>query len=281
MVLSPDQTDLFLTLEDGIVLEVPTARRGGFQQAEFIEQFLPIRGISNIFERGSAGGGRGDREMSTNQLADSARAEEAASLEYLEEIKTESLQAVKRALGWQAAGDTLVPPSNAYQAAGRPFLPGDRLPPDEITRGVVFSTQLNNQQSKYLRFNAIEKRVEIHKKYAIAFACIVFVLLGAPLAVRFPRGGVGMVTTASVVIFAIFWACLIGGETLADDGYVSPALAMWLPNILLTPVGIVMVARISSQVATARGGGWDDLIFTFSAAIQRPFSKLARRKRGS
>ena len=97
----------------------------------------------------------------------------------------------------------------------------------------------------------------------------------------FPRGGVGMVTTASVAIFAIFWACLIGGETLADDGYVSPALAMWLPNILLLPIGILMVARISSQVATARGGGWDDLIFTAVTAIRRPFSKLARRDRGS
>ncbi len=73
--------------------------------------------------------------------------------------------------------------------------------------------------------------MEIHKKYAIAFACIVFVLIGAPLAVRFPRGGVGMVITASVVIFALFWASLIGGETLADKGYVSPALAMWLPEL--------------------------------------------------
>jgi lipopolysaccharide export system permease protein len=281
MVLSPDQTDLFLTLQDGIVLEVPTTRKGGFQQAEFVEQFLPIRGISNIFERGSAGGGRGDREMSTDQLADSARAEEAASLEYREEIKRESLYAVKRALGWQAVGDTLTPPSNASGSGGRAYLAGDPLPPDEVTRAVTVSAQVDYQQEEYLRLNAIEKRVEIHKKYAIAFACIVFVLLGAPLAVRFPRGGVGMVTTASVVIFAIFWACLIGGETLADDGYVSPALAMWLPNILLLPVGILMVARISSQVATARGGGWDDLLFTVSAAINRPFARLALKMRGS
>jgi hypothetical protein len=56
---------------------------------------------------------------------------------------------------------------------------------------------------------------------------------------------------------------------------------MWFPNLLLTPVGIIMVKRISSQVATARGGGWDDLLFTLSAAIKRPFSNLAQKKRGS
>src|SRR5690606_25971864 len=48
--------------------------------------------------------------------------------------------------------------------------------------------------------------VEYHKKFAIPFACIVFVLIGAPLAVRFPRGGVGMVIAFSLVIFAIYWS---------------------------------------------------------------------------
>jgi len=116
--------------------------------------------------------------------------------------------------------------------------------------------------------------VEIHKKYAIAFACIVFVLLGAPLAVRFPRGGVGMVITASVVIFAIFWMSLIGGETLADRGYMSPAMSMWLPNLVLLPIGIIMVSRMSKQMATARAGGWDDLFFTLTKWVRRPFQKV-------
>ena len=83
-----------------------------------------------------------------------------------------------------------------------------------------------------------------------------------------------MVITASVVIFAIFWMSLIGGETLADRGYVGPALAMWLPNLVLLPFGIVMVSRMSRQVATARAGGWDDLFFTLSRWIRGPFRKL-------
>jgi lipopolysaccharide export system permease protein len=278
MVLSQDQTDMFLTLFDGVVLEVPTNRKGFFQRAEFVEQFLPIRGISNIFERGAETNVRGDREMSTDQLAYTARAEEEASLGFLEDMKGESVHAVKRALGWRVDGDTLVPPSNAIGREAAPVPPGSPLPPDEVTRAVKVSTQVNATQADFYHSEAIEKQVEIHKKYAIAFACIVFVLLGAPLAVRFPRGGVGMVTTASVAIFAIFWACLIGGETLADDGYINPALAMWLPNLVLLPIGIILVSRISTQVATARGGGWDDLLFTVVSGIKRPFLGLTGRK---
>jgi lipopolysaccharide export system permease protein len=276
MAFSEDRTNLFLTLNDGVVLEVPASPVGGFQRAEFVEQFLPIRGIQNILERGVGGGNRSDRELSTEGLADSARAEEAASREYRERMREEARYAVKRALGWQYVGDSLVPPepeAGAEEDLEADAYVGEPIPPDEITKSVVMTTRTNSNQAEFYRLEAIEKRVEIHKKYSIAFACIVFVLLGAPLAVRFPRGGVGMVVTASVVIFAIFWASLIGGETLADDGYVSPALAMWLPNLILFPLGIVMVRRISTQVATARGGGWDDLLFTLSQTIRKPFRK--------
>ncbi len=281
MAFSEDQTNLFLTLNDGVVVEVPTNREGGFQRAEFVEQFLPIRGISNILERGAGGERRGDRELSTTQLADSAKAAEVRRARFLEEMRSENIYTVKRALGWRPAGDSLAPPSHATAPGAGPDLQEEGFEPelsrpDEMTRGVFLNTRTSGQQAEFLRLSAIEKRVEIHKKYSIAFACIVFVLIGAPLAVRFPRGGVGMVITASVVIFALFWACLIGGETLSDDGYVSPALAMWLPNLILLPIGILLVRRISTQVATAREGGWDDLLFTFAAGIRKPFRKFAQ-----
>jgi lipopolysaccharide export system permease protein len=86
-----------------------------------------------------------------------------------------------------------------------------------------------------------------------------------------------MVITASVVIFALFWVSLIGGETLADEGYLGPAIAMWLPNLILLPLGLVMVGRISRQVATARGGGWDDLIFTIMNMVRKPLAKVTAR----
>ena len=58
--------------------------------------------------------------------------------------------------------------------------------------------------------------VEIHKKFALAAACIVFVLLGAPIALRFPRGGVGLVIGVSLVVFALYYVGLIAGESLAN-----------------------------------------------------------------
>jgi lipopolysaccharide export system permease protein len=281
MAFSPDQTDLYLNLYQGSVFEVPSERLGGFQQAEFGQQFLPIKGISNILERGYSSDYRSDRELSTEMLGWRAIGYDRDRVELSDEAQASSLLAVRRALGWTGSGDNMAPPKPSERAEGAAndrVLPAaqqqpEPMAPDGVTRAAVNSVKTLADRDDSLRLAAIRYRVEIHKKYAIAFACIVFVLLGAPLAVRFPRGGVGMVITASVVIFAIFWMSLIGGETLADRGYVSPALAMWLPNLVLLPIGIVMVGRMSRQVATARAGGWDDLIFTLTRWIRQPFQK--------
>ena len=59
-----------------------------------------------------------------------------------------------------------------------------------------------------------QSAVELHKKFAISVACTVFVLVGAPIALRFPRGGVGLVIGVSLVIFGIYYVGLIAGEAL-------------------------------------------------------------------
>ena len=96
-------------------------------------------------------------------------------------------------------------------------------------------------------------RVEIEKKFAIATACIVFVLLGAPIALRFPRGGVGLTIGVSLGVFGIYYVGLLGGEALADRALVDPGIAMWATNILLGLVGVVLTARLGSEGSTSRG----------------------------
>ncbi len=85
--------------------------------------------------------------------------------------------------------------------------------------------------------------VEVHKKYSIPVACLVFVLIGAPLGVRVHRGGLGVAAGLSVVFFLVYWAFLIGGEDLADRGILTPGIAMWAPNVLLGIIGIYLVRR--------------------------------------
>ncbi|MFW6010798.1 MAG: LptF/LptG family permease, partial [Gemmatimonadota bacterium] len=85
--------------------------------------------------------------------------------------------------------------------------------------------------------------VEIQKKYSIPAACVVFVLIGAPLAVRFREAGVAMVVGLSLAFFCAYYVSLVGGEELADRLILSPFWAMWLPNVLFGGIGIYLVRR--------------------------------------
>jgi len=84
-------------------------------------------------------------------------------------------------------------------------------------------------------------QVEIHKKYAIAFACLIFVLIGAPIGMMTRTSGVGMAFSVSSIVFLIYYGTLTGGEELADKGVISPFLAMWISNIIFGIIGIYLV----------------------------------------
>jgi len=100
--------------------------------------------------------------------------------------------------------------------------------------------------------------VEIHKKFALSFACLVFVLFGPPIALRFPRGGVGVTIGVSIGVFGLYYVCLMGGEALADKGMVPPSIAMWIANVIFTLAGVVLLWRVESTTDTSRGGGLRD-----------------------
>jgi lipopolysaccharide export system permease protein len=112
---------------------------------------------------------------------------------------------------------------------------------------VAFASQVRSRMERIASRKDMQRRemnryeVEIQKKFAIPAAAIVFVLIGAPVAVRFPRGGIGMVIGVSLTVFSSYYIFLIGGEDIADRGFLSPFWAMWAPNALFTGLGIILL----------------------------------------
>ena len=89
--------------------------------------------------------------------------------------------------------------------------------------------------------------VELHKKFSLSIAGIVFVLVGAPLGIIARRGKFSISIAISLIFFLIYWAFLIAGEDFADKGKINPALSMWLPNIILFLIGLLLNLKITSK----------------------------------
>ncbi len=109
--------------------------------------------------------------------------------------------------------------------------------------------------------------IEIHKKFALAVACFVFVLLGAPIALRFPRGGVGLTIGVSLLVFALYYIGLTAGAAAAAQGLLPPVVAMWAANVIFGLVAVLLMARMGREGATARGGDMRETLSNIRASI--------------
>jgi hypothetical protein len=118
-------------------------------------------------------------------------------------------------------------------------------PLDEIVRGypkLEMDANLWRMERLALLRRAASLSVEIHKKFALPVACIVFVLIGAPIGMRVRRAGPA-VAFASIGFFLFYYVCLIGGEELANRLLLPAWLAMWIANLVLGALGLDLTAR--------------------------------------
>jgi lipopolysaccharide export system permease protein len=286
-----DQTDLFLTLFDGYIHDYDRAQAESFRRIFFQTDLVRVQNVNNRLERTGINDFRGDREMSLCEMeavvltdltsAAGSAADVRAAVErdalalvgvvaprgdtarpkparrtltalycaLLARLHRGLLTAEARADPLRQAGTALPAGQLPVVAARRPLVAPD--PSGGQLRGTM---QALTSQRRSALGHAASYQVEIHKKYSLAISCIVFVLIGAPVALRFPRGGIGLVIGASVAIFGFFYIGLIGGETLADRQIISPFLAMWGPNLLMTGTGLVLFLRLGREQTTARSG---------------------------
>ncbi len=89
--------------------------------------------------------------------------------------------------------------------------------------------------------------VEIHKKFALPFVCLVFVLVGIPLGTTTRKGGRTSGFTISLAIILIYYVLITAGEKMALDGRISPFTGMWGPNIVFLLAGAYLFARTSRE----------------------------------
>ena len=155
----------------------------------------------------------------------------------------------------------------------RDFVNGDSILPADA-KGIPMGDSLQFAQS--LRKVRVQEtaalRSEIHKKFSTAFACFVFVLIGAPLGIMARKGGIGTGILYSLAFFVIYWICLIGGENLADRLVVSPELAMWISNVIIGVFGIFL-----TRVMVKDRFSGDSKFFRFFRKIGRIFGKITKR----
>ena len=288
MSFERNERDLGIKLYVGRVNEYKTAEPATVNVTRFLTNDIRVRNIQNVFQQNFGTVPKGDREMTTCEMMErvaTARADAERAAARRQWLARNDLRAFlhllaprdsaaaaappppRRCGAWRGferwMGRLLLPRKAAAQAPAVP-LPG--TPPPDSVAGPLLAAAASisdvssaRDDESFARREVNQFSVEIHKKFALSVACMNFVLIGIALALRFPRGGIGLVIGGSLVIFALFYVGLTAGENLADRGIVSPALAMWLPNGIVFVAGVLGLLRVNREFGSTRGGDLADL----------------------
>src|SRR5213083_1062038 len=296
MAYTPAGNDLYLTLRDGDIQEARRSDPTQFDRTLYVVNKIRVQNVGNSLERTENDSYKSDREMGICEMrgvvaaarreAEQARRDtrllidndlrrlaglapalrDTLGLAPDTEPQGSYCRALRRMSGWLVPSAAIAAPPQQGpppRQGARPQQGG--LPPRGAPRPwlATGATVGEEQRIRAARLRAASYEVEIHKKYAIAAACIAFALVGIPVALRFPRGGVGLVLATSLIVYTVYYVGLIGGEELGDRLFVSPFFAMWTPNLLFSALGLAGLWVVRRPGDAPQGGDWTDLFRTF------------------
>ena len=95
--------------------------------------------------------------------------------------------------------------------------------------------------------DVIPLKIELHKKIALAFSNIVFVLIGIPLAITTHRREKFVGFGLAIVMFLVYWGIMLTGIALSIRGLLPPWMGVWSANILLTILGFFLFLKIAKK----------------------------------
>jgi len=241
VAFSSDFSRLVFTLYNGEIHQINQLDYGDYRKVRFTRHQIVMNASGFAFSQSDENVfSRGDREMRISDMQQIVDDSRSSVVRADSSLKAKLQQHFGYVMTGKTPGENTIPQAAIGEAETAQRV-GNRIAFIRATAEAdVF--QREDQKStinKYL--------VEIHKKYAIPAACLVFIFVGCPLGIITRRGNFGISAAISLGFYILYWVCLIGGEKLADRGLIAPWLGMWLANLIIGFIGIVLTIRVSNE----------------------------------
>jgi lipopolysaccharide export system permease protein len=254
LVFDKIRESLVFTLYNGEIHEINTKDYSEYRRLQFSRNVFYIPAPDLVFKR-DEDEWRGDREMNLKMMkaeVDKYKSSINNELEKIQSDLKEYYPVPDSLKAWLARKTTLSKLAdidvNEFQAS--------RSKTMRKTQALIQRLKSSEKNIDFYQRQIYKYEVEMHKKFSIPFASIIFVLIGAPLGIKAKKGSLGVGVTFSIGFFLLYWVFLIGGEELADRQLISPFLAMWLANIIVGAFGIYLTYRVVKETTFIR---WEKL----------------------
>ena len=241
-----------VNLQNGEIHEIDLENYDHYRKIKFGTHQIIISMNDLLFNRSSESN-RTDREMKVPAMIEKIQQNKKS----IEQIK-KRIEMVKNDIGIESNSQMtlagIIDQIEILKKDASPNIDEDRdynkeIPVNEYEKKDKVRSLNNNTRQFQNEFTLIENYeknnnkflVEIHKKFTLAVACILFTLVGAPLGILVRKGGITIAFALSIAFFLIYYILLIWGEQLADRALLNPAIGSWMPNIILFIVGLIIL----------------------------------------
>ena len=267
MKVTPDESGMIMTLFNGYSYNdleekdaAASSRKYPFRRDVFREQtiVIPLSGFElerskeDLFKFNSATQTISRLQYFIDSLSNMNELRKRA---YITEFNTIHLYSQRN---YYIPDVTITDPDSARKAmVFSPYEIFDTLGP-EIKKFVLdkalefarFSANYVNQKRESIHNdikNLRNYQIDYHKKFTLSLACIVFLLIGAPLGSIIRKGGLGTPAVISVFFFVIYYIISISFEKLVRENHINIFAGMWAAFIILLPIGIFLTWKATTD----------------------------------
>lgn len=119
---------------------------------------------------------------------------------------------------------------------------------DQVTYHAIMLDDAN----RYIR----KHEIELYRKFTLAFACLIFFFIGAPLGTIIRKGGLGAPVIISVILFIIYYIIDNTGYKMAREALWPCWAGMWLSSFVLLPIGIFLTYKAATDSPLFNPEAW-------------------------
>ena len=117
---------------------------------------------------------------------------------------------------------------------------------------VEYNAILLDDADRYIR----KHEIELYRKFTLAFACLIFFFIGAPLGAIIRKGGLGAPVVISVILFIVYYIIDNTGYKMAREAIWPCWAGMWLSSFILLPTGIFLTYKAATDSPLFNPEAW-------------------------
>jgi lipopolysaccharide export system permease protein len=138
---------------------------------------------------------------------------------------------------------------------------------------IEYNAILLEDADRYIR----KHEIELYRKFTLAFACLVFFFIGAPLGTIIRKGGLGAPVVISVILFIIYYIIDNTGYKMAREALWPCWAGMWLSSFVLLPIGIFLTYKAATDSPLFNPEAWTIKAKRFFTQIKNYENQYNRR----